>query len=87
MLFYMCEDFACIYAPCTCLAPEEARRRLSDPLGLDLWMVVSHSVGSRNQTWVLCKSNKCSKPPSCLCSPRFAVIKPEADRLLETFFC
>ena len=60
MLFYMCEDFACIYAPCTCLAPEEARRRLSDPLGLDLWMVVSHSVGSRNQTWVLCKSNKCS---------------------------
>jgi hypothetical protein len=30
-------------------------------LGLELEMVISHRMGSGNQTWVLCKGNKCSK--------------------------
>lgn len=28
---------------------------------LELQTVVSYCVGARNQTWVLCKSSKCSK--------------------------
>lgn len=33
---------ACVSAPCTCLAPEEARKWASDPLELELKTVVSH---------------------------------------------
>ena len=44
-----------------CLVPMEARissdsdliLRASDPLELELQMVVNHHVGDRNQTWVL----------------------------------
>ena len=35
--------------------PEE----VSDPLGLELQMVVSHCLSTENLTWVLCKSSKC----------------------------
>ena len=34
------------------------QKRASDPLELELQMVVSHHVGVRNCTWVLCKSRK-----------------------------
>lgn len=33
------------------------RKRMSDALALELWMVVNPWVGARNQTWVLCKSS------------------------------
>lgn len=36
------------------------QKRELDPLKLELWMVVSHYVGTENGTQVLCKSNKCS---------------------------
>ena len=36
------------------------QKRVSDPLKLELQVVVSHLVGAGNQTQVLYKSNKCS---------------------------
>lgn len=30
----------------------------ADFMGLDLWMVVRHYPGSRNQTWMIYKNNK-----------------------------
>jgi len=45
--------FACMYAyaPCTCLVPREGQKRTSDPLELELQMVLSarkHHVRARN---------------------------------------
>lgn len=50
ILFYF--DFMCMGVLFTCLSlePAEAKRR---PLELQLWMVVSHSVGAGNQTQIL----------------------------------
>ena len=39
------------------------QKRVSDPLALESWMVVSYHVGAGNWTQVLCKSNNCSQPP------------------------
>jgi hypothetical protein len=41
---------------CTCPSQE----RISEPLGLELQIVVSHHMGAGNLTWLLCKSNKYS---------------------------
>ena len=38
-----------------------SHKRASDPLKLELWVVVSHYVDTGNQIWFLCKSNQCSK--------------------------
>jgi hypothetical protein len=51
---------ACMYVHHACLL---------DPLELGWQIVVSHCVGARNWTWVLCKSNMCCQPLSHLCSP------------------
>lgn len=47
--------FACIH-----VFALEDQKRASDTLGLELQMLVSHHAHSRNQTQVLCNSNKCS---------------------------
>lgn len=44
-------------------------RKKADPLELELLLVVSHHVSSENQTWVLCKTNRCSKLLSYLSAP------------------
>lgn len=36
------------------------QKRASDPLELELWMVVSHHTGARNRAQVLCESSKCA---------------------------
>ena len=38
------------------------QERSSDPLELELQMVVNQFMGAGTQTQVLCKSNTCSKP-------------------------
>lgn len=38
---------------------------------VEVWTFVSHHVGSGNQTWVLCSSNKCSQLLSHLSSAKF----------------
>jgi hypothetical protein len=45
----------CVYGAC------RGHKRASDLLKLEAQVVVSHHVGSGNQTWVLCKSNQCSQ--------------------------
>ena len=40
--------------------PAEFRRKCQILLGLELLMVESHPEDAGNQTWDLCKSNKCS---------------------------
>ena len=40
------------------LVPIETGRD-SDPLDLELQMIVSYSVGAINRTWILGKSNQC----------------------------
>lgn len=52
---YMC-------SVCRLHAPRDHETAL-DPLELE-WMVVSFHVGAGNQTWVLCKNNRCSLPLS-----------------------
>lgn len=44
-----------------------AQKKVLDPLELELWVLVSHYVGAGNRVQVLCKSNKSSKPMTCLC--------------------
>ena len=46
-----------VHAPHAHLVPGEVKRGL-DPLGLELWMVVSYSVDGGNQTQVLGNSSK-----------------------------
>lgn len=45
---------------CLCECAFEDQKKALDALGLELQMVVSHHVGTCNQTHVLCNSNKCS---------------------------
>lgn len=51
--------FLNIWAMHVCLLPAEVRR-VSDPLKIELQMVVSHHKSARNQTQVLCKGNNYS---------------------------
>lgn len=44
------------------------QKRMSHPLELELQMVLSHYLGAKNWTWVLCQSSQCSCPVSCLSS-------------------
>lgn len=39
-----------------CVVPAEVRKRVTDPLGLESQMSVSHHEGARKQTQVLCKT-------------------------------
>lgn len=57
----------CMYicVSCVCLVSED-QRRASDPLDLELHVVVSHYVGAGNQTQVLCKSSPFPAKPSPL---------------------
>lgn len=38
----------------------EGQKSTSDPLKLELWMVVNCLAGAKNQTQVLCENSKCS---------------------------
>lgn len=40
---------------CTMSMPSalEGQKKISDHLELELWVVMSHQLGARNQTWVL----------------------------------
>lgn len=58
----------CIYVYHMCVCVSEGQEKALDPLELEK-MVLSHHVGAANWTWVVCKSNKCSKPQSHLPSP------------------
>ena len=44
-----CMTMYCVGVP----GAHRGQKRASDPLELELQMVVSHQVGSRNGTWVL----------------------------------
>ena len=57
-----CVSFACmcVCVPHVCPVSRGGQKRALDPQELELQMVVSHHVGVGEQTWVLCKSNKCS---------------------------
>lgn len=46
-------------------------------------MVVSHHMGSGNQTLVLCRSSRCSEPLSHLSSPSSKFLKTEAGDQLS----
>lgn len=46
-----------------------SQKRVWDAWELELWVVVSHHVGTWNRTQVFCKSNKCSCLLSSLSSP------------------
>jgi hypothetical protein len=50
----------CVCVPHVCPVSRGGQKRALDPQELELQMVVSHHVGVGEQTWVLCKSNKCS---------------------------
>lgn len=43
-----------------CLVSEDVKRKESDPLELELEVVVNHHVGAENQVQAPCRSNKCS---------------------------
>lgn len=47
------------------------QKRVSDPLRLELQMVVSCHMDSGNWAWVLCKSSQCSKLLGHLSRPHF----------------
>lgn len=55
---------------CLCECAFEDQRRVLDALGLELQVVVSQSVGTCNQTHILCNSNKCMFLLSHLSSPQ-----------------
>lgn len=57
---YECSFWLYVCAPHACLVPAEARNRASDPLELELQIVLSHHVGAGNWTQVVCKSSICS---------------------------
>lgn len=58
-IFTSCVCFPYMYVCATCVC-HPWRWEVSNSLELEVWMVESHSMGARNWTWVLCKSNKCS---------------------------
>lgn len=61
--------------PYVCLVPiHRGEKRASDSLALVLGIVVNHHIGAGNQTWALCKNNKCSQPMGHLPSPALFLI-------------
>lgn len=46
---------------CTTSMPSAlgGQKKILDPLEQELWVVVSHHVGAKNQTWVLSKTSQC----------------------------
>jgi hypothetical protein len=59
----MCRKFGYIYVSVLCVCMPGAcggQKRASDPLELELQMVVNCHVSSGNQIWVLWKNNQCS---------------------------
>jgi hypothetical protein len=46
----------CVYAPHECLAPDVSQKSVSNPLKLELQMVVNQYVGAVNQTQALYKT-------------------------------
>lgn len=48
------------------IVPTEARRRCQPPLEPESQMIVKHQMDAGNQTWILCKSIKCSYLVKCL---------------------
>ena len=56
---YKCFNFMCLYVPQVCSVYVDLTNA-SGPLELELQKVLNQPVGARNQTWVLCKSSKCS---------------------------
>jgi hypothetical protein len=74
-LFY----FMCLSVLAECMSvscawyPTEVRRRHHDLLELELWSVVSHRVGARNQSHVLCKRS------SHLSSPQGSYLERETS--------
>lgn len=71
-IFVICVMHVCMmhvrmYIWTTCiLDAHEGQKRVLDVLELELWMAVSHHVGSGNQTPVLCMSSQHSQLLSCL---------------------
>lgn len=62
ILFNQYECFACVHAcMCTPCMPDaqEGQKTVSDPLEVELQMVVSQRVGVGNQTLVFPKTDKC----------------------------
>lgn len=43
------------------------QKRISDPGGLEVQLVVSHRVGVSDGSWVFCKNNKLSQLPCSRC--------------------
>ena len=77
-IFHLCVCVCMLVCVCVCMCVCVCAQRYTVDSGgqmmalvleLNLQMVVSHHVGSGNQIQVLCKSNKCSYPPSHLSSP------------------
>ena len=50
-----------MFAFVECVVPARYQKQVTDPLELEPLVVVGHHVSAGNQTWVLYKSNKCSK--------------------------
>lgn len=59
----------CVWTPYMCPEFHGGQKRALDGLKLVLQVVVSHFVGSGNQTWVFCKSGKCCWLLSHLVNP------------------
>jgi hypothetical protein len=58
----MCMNFS-LYMP---EVPARSEKGVKSPLGLELQMVVSHHISTRNGTWVLCKSTWEFKASQCI---------------------
>jgi hypothetical protein len=61
-LFYMHKYIACMYMyVCATCMPDTQRgqMKISMPLELELWIVVSYHVGVKKETKVLSQSSKC----------------------------
>jgi hypothetical protein len=59
---------------CAVCLSHRGHKKALNPLDMELWSVVSHYVGVRNQTLVLCKSSKypyllsqAFSPGECVC--------------------
>lgn len=59
---------ACASACCVCTVPEKPEWMMDSPT-LEFQMIVSCHGSVVNQSWVLCKSNKCSYLLSYVTSP------------------
>lgn len=70
MLFVCMSVLVSMYVGSPCVSGVcGGQKKVSDPLGLELLMVVLHHESARNWICTLCKSSQCSKPLSLLSSP------------------